>query len=92
MKRDTAFEDRVIAILEEGPQTNKGLRIALKLRVDNYHDVLDSTLQRLKKNGVVVYEDRCWRVTNMATCPCCLGHGLVTKAQKEHFNQSMTTK
>jgi len=50
MKRDTAFEDRVIAILEEGPQTNKGLRIALKLRVDNYHDVLDSTLQRLKKS------------------------------------------
>jgi hypothetical protein len=92
MERDTVFEDRVIAVLEAGPQTNKGLRVALKLPVDNHHDVLDRTLQRLKKKGILVYEDRCWRSTNMSTCPCCFGHGLVSNAQKENFNRRMAKK
>ena len=93
MKTDTQdFQKTLQDVLDKGPQTNKSLRELFGLSTKIYNAVLDEALSKLRKEGLIVYENRMWRTTSMAVCPGCAGHGLVTKRRAEEINFLLNVK
>lgn len=66
---------RIIKKLEDGPLTNKELRIGLGLAKTKADPRLDRTLQGMRRAGLVEVVDRRWYGSTIRVCPECEGRG-----------------
>ena len=78
-------EDRILkALKKRGSMTNAELREALFKgkgvgpHGDGYVPELDKALQKLRKNGDVMYEKRAWMLTDRKVCHHCKGTGYIS--------------
>ena len=82
------FDEELFAYLKSGPKTDQEIRVSLD-RSRWVYATLDKKLQQLKIAGQIEYIDQAWQLTNMVTCPCCKGRGLVAKERAKLIKLQM---